>query len=70
MWQIIIERERKMSIEYDLYLEKHKENVRNAFQWLSTNLPELFIGRPSSEWQIDFNHDCSKYNALNNWIIK
>lgn len=52
-----------MSIDYDLYLEKHKENVRNAFQWLRTNLPELFAGRPSSEWQIDFDHDYSKSNA-------
>ena len=51
-----------MSKEYDLYLEKHKENVRNAFQWLRTNLPELFEGRPSSEWQIDFDHDYSKSN--------
>jgi hypothetical protein len=51
-----------MSIQYDLYLEKHKENVRNAFQWLKTNLPELFEGRPSSEWQIDFDHDYSKFN--------
>lgn len=49
-----------MSREYDLYLEKHKENVRNAFQWLRTNLPELFAGRPSSDWQIVFNHDSSK----------
>ncbi len=51
-----------MSSEYDLYLEKHKENVRNAFQWLRTNLPELFAGRPSSDWQIDFDHDYSKSN--------
>ncbi len=51
-----------MSKEYDLYLEKHKENVRNAFQWLRTNLPELFAGKPGSEWQIDFDHDYSKSN--------
>lgn len=51
-----------MSIEYDLYLKRHKENVRNAFQWLKTNLPELFINKPSGEWQIIFDHDSSKTN--------
>lgn len=51
-----------MSREYDLYLEKHKENVRKAFQWLKTNLPELFEGSPSSEWQTVFDHDHSKSN--------
>lgn len=51
-----------MSIEYDLYLKRHKENVRNAFQWLKTNLPELFTNKPSGEWQIIFDHDSSKMN--------
>lgn len=51
-----------MSIEYDLYLKRHKENVRNAFQWLKTNLPELFTNKPSGEWQIIFDHDSSKTN--------
>lgn len=52
-----------MSKEYDLYLDEHKNNVRKCFQWLKTNLPEIFEGRPSSEWQIDFDHDYSKLNA-------
>ena len=54
---------KKISVKYDLYLENHKKNVSNAFQWLQTNLPELFIATPSCEWQIEFNHDYSKFNA-------
>lgn len=51
-----------MSKEYDEYLEKHKHNVTRGYIWLRTNLPKLFDGKPSASWQIDFNHDQSKYN--------
>lgn len=47
-----------MSVEYDLYLEKHKANVRKGFEWMQENLPELFTD--GSEWQIEFAHDASK----------
>lgn len=47
-----------MSVEYDLYLEKHKANVRKGFEWMQENLPELFTD--GSGWQIEFAHDASK----------
>lgn len=51
-----------MSMEYDLYLEQHKANVRKGFEWIKKNLPELII--PISgvdyEHQICFAHDVSK----------
>ena len=30
-----------MSVEYDLYLQNHKQNVANCFMWIRDNLPEL-----------------------------
>lgn len=50
-----------MSVQYDNYLEKHKANVRKAFEWISDNLPELLIGHYDYEHQICFAHDASKY---------
>ena len=52
-----------MSKAYDTYIEKHRDNVRKAYGWLKTNLPTLFDGKPESDWNIDFNHDCSKFDA-------
>ena len=49
-----------MSYQYDQYLAKHKENVRNGFEWLQTNLPELVKGVPNLGWQTGFAHDQSK----------
>ena len=51
-----------MSAQYDLYLQRHKENVRKGYEWLSTNLPQLFEDKPDSSWQINFEHDHSKTN--------
>ena len=31
-----------MSESYNRYLEQHKNGVRQAFEWLETNLPEIF----------------------------
>lgn len=42
-----------MSAQYDLYLQRHKENVRKGYEWLSTNLPQLFEDKPDSSWQIN-----------------
>lgn len=39
-----------MSYQYDQYLAKHKENVRNGFEWLQTNLPELVKNIPNLGW--------------------
>ena len=50
-----------MSYQYDQYLAKHKENVRNGFEWLQTNLPELIKDIPNLGWQTGFAHDQSKF---------
>lgn len=60
-----------MSYQYDQYLAKHKENVRNGFDWLQTNLPELVKDVPNLGWQTGFAHDQSKsepdeYEAIKN----
>ena len=48
-----------MSQEYDLYLQRHKANVKKGYDWLCTNMPWLFEGRPNSAWQTEFEHDAS-----------
>ena len=47
-----------MSYEYDRYLEQHKANVANAYNWIRENLPELL--KDNYEHQICFAHDHSK----------
>lgn len=47
-----------MSYEYDRYLEKHKTNVANAYNWIRENLPELL--KDNYEHHICFTHDHSK----------
>lgn len=50
-----------MSYEYDQYLQKHKWNVCQAFNWIQTNLPDLIPNSSTDlNWQIGFNHDSSK----------
>lgn len=49
-----------MSIEYDIYLRQHKENVQKGFDWLRVNLPELV--KDVGEWNTNFAHDASKSN--------
>ena len=50
-----------MSVQYDQYLEKHKANIRKAFEWIRNNLPEILDNKVDDyEWQICFNHDDSK----------
>ena len=49
-----------MSYQYDLYLQKHKANVKKGFDWLQTNMPWLFEGKPDAAWQTEFEHDASK----------
>ena len=51
-----------MSQEYDLYLQRHKANVKKGYDWLFTNMPWLFEGQPDSAWQTEFEHDASKSN--------
>lgn len=53
----------QMKQEYEAYIEQHKTNVGNGFDWLIINLPELF-----SEFDSDYigsvvaQHDASKYD--------
>lgn len=53
-----------MSKQYDLYLEEHKNGVREAFKWIKSNLPELLANDGNEnvdyEYQICFAHDVSK----------
>ena len=51
-----------MSQKYVLYLQRHKAFVQKGFDWLKTNMPWLFEGRPSAAWQTEFEHDASKSN--------
>ena len=51
---------RPVSYQYDLYLQKHKANVKKGFDWLQTNMPWLFEGKPDAAWQTEFEHDASK----------
>ena len=48
-----------MSSEYDTYLREHRNNVNRGYQWLRTNLPEIFDGCGAIDEQI-FHHDVSK----------
>ena len=50
-----------MSVQYNLYLDRHRENVQKAFRWIQSNLPEILIDDLDYEWQTDFAHDQSKY---------
>ena len=53
-----------MSRAYDQYLEIHKNGVRQAFEWIKTNLPDLLHDIPGVDYehQICFAHDDSKTN--------
>ena len=53
-----------MSVEYDLYLQEHKENVAKGLEWLHENLPEVLAGciYGDLEQQIRYHHDASKSN--------
>ena len=49
-----------MSIEYDNYLNQHKNNVYRGFEWIQNNIPDLLKGDYNYEWQIRYGHDVSK----------
>lgn len=52
-----------MSQQYDLYLKKHKENVKRGFEWIRVNLSHLVDDHDTLEWLTDFAHDASKTNS-------
>lgn len=47
-----------MSEKYNRYLEEHKNNVRQAFEWLEKNLPEIF-GSEDEEIITACRHQCT-----------
>lgn len=54
-----------MSIEYDRYLEQHKQNVSKALYWMKDNFdfPVLTFPDVDLNWQINSAHDASKSSA-------
>lgn len=62
-----------MSIEYDNYLNEHRENVRKSADWIRRNLSGLLSGYEDFYQQIEWEHDRSKddreeYNAYDNYF--
>ena len=53
-----------MSVQYDEYIEEHKSNVYEAFNWLLTNIPELTQEEiwTKAERLCAYMHDDSKYD--------
>ena len=54
-----------MSALYNEYLIEHKSNVLKGFDWLSKNLPDIFINdqiKSRCEWLCANAHDQSKYD--------
>lgn len=51
-----------MSINYDKYLEQHKANVFKGYEWIKDNMPEVTLGLKNIDWQLQYNHDNSKYD--------
>ena len=51
-----------MSYEYDRYLTEHIRNVRSAFFWIHSNLPEIIENYSEARAYI-IDHDRSKYEA-------
>lgn len=64
----------RMSREYDLYLQQHKDNVMKGYDWIKVNLPELLDGMRIDDLNKQIlNHDASKseldeYIAYDNWF--
>ena len=49
-----------MSKMYDDYLIAHRTGVREAFEWLDENLPQVTAGCEEASWHIMYEHDQSK----------
>lgn len=49
-----------MSIEYDIYLTTHKENVIKGFEWIKQNLSELVGDNGDKFLNLVYSHDSSK----------
>ena len=54
-----------MSIQYDEYLQQHKDAVYKGFLWMKENIPEIFETDEiisKIDYNIKFGHDSSKEN--------
>lgn len=54
-----------MSIQYDEYLQQHKDAVYKGFLWMKENIPEIFKTDEiisKIDYNIKFGHDSSKEN--------
>ena len=54
-----------MSIQYDEYLQQHKNAVYEGFLWMKKNIPEIFENDDiitKVDYNIKFGHDASKEN--------
>ena len=54
-----------MSALYNEYLIEHKSNVLKGFDWISKNLPDIFLNdqiKSRCEWLCANAHDQSKYD--------
>ena len=54
-----------MSIQYDEYLQQHKNAVYEGFLWMKENIPEIFENddiMTKVDYNIKFGHDASKEN--------
>lgn len=49
-----------MSVEYDKYLEQHRGNVANGWEWLKENIPEVSVYIDECDNMIKYEHDDSK----------
>ena len=59
-----------MSQQYDAYLKAHRNNVKKAYEWFSTNLPECIDAMATRNINL---HDASKdeigeYTAYDNYF--
>lgn len=54
-----------MSIQYDEYLQQHRDSVYKGFLWMKENIPEIFESddiMAKVDYNIRFGHDASKEN--------
>lgn len=54
-----------MSIQYDEYLQQHRDSVYKGFLWMKENIPEIFESNDiisKVDYNIKFGHDASKEN--------
>lgn len=49
-----------MSVQYDIYLKEHRENLIKGYEWLKENLPEVLLNSNEIEHRIVFSHDLTK----------